>query len=248
MRRSSLERPLRSRAPWNRADRAQPGSEVLSSLRLLILNARYGPGEKLPSEREMAAQLGVGRPAVREAIKAFCMLDVLDSRRGAGTFVRSLSALTDDWPVQLKAEQLELDMIELLEVRRMIEPQAAALAAARATPSQLAEMRRSLQIQERELENARLVNEEDYQFHDAIIRAAGNHVLVDLSRVLAPLLIKSRKITGGSAPDFRGMLRMHELIFEAISMSDPDTARRLMLDHLHMVGMDLLANPRPDRA
>jgi DNA-binding FadR family transcriptional regulator len=214
----------------------------------LILNAEYGPGQKLPSERDIATQLGVGRPAVREAIKALCMLEVLDSRRGAGTFVRSLSALTQSWPVQLKAESLEFDMIELLEVRRMIEPPAAALAAARATPAQLVEMRRSLEIQERHLAEESIVNEQDYQFHDAIIRASGNHILLELSRSLAPLLIKSRKITGGSAPNFREMLRMHRLIFEAINISDPETARRAMLDHLHMVGMDLLASPRPARS
>jgi GntR family transcriptional repressor for pyruvate dehydrogenase complex len=232
------------RAPWNHFDGDRAGSEVLANLRLLILNAQCGPGQKLPSERDIAAQLRVGRPAVREAIKALCMLEVLDSRRGAGTFVRSLSALTDGWPVQLRPKELQFDMIELLEVRRMIEPPAAALAAARANPAQLAEMRRCIELQERNLDDAKIVNEQDFQFHEAIVRAAANQVLLDLNQRLAPLLVKSRHVTGKSAPNFREMLRMHRLIFEAIRTSDPESARRLMRDHLHMVGMDLLADPQ----
>ena len=220
------------------------GSGVLARLRLLILNSQYGPGAKLPSERDLATQLKVGRPAVREAIKALCMMEVLESRRGAGTFVKSLSGMNQGWPVQLKTEDLEFDMIELLEVRRMLEPPAAALAAARATESHLSEMRRSLEVQEMRHDDRHIISHEDHMFHDAIMRAAGNRVLYDISRVLAPLLIKSRTITAGSAADFKGMLQMHRLIYAAILRGDPETARRGMLDHLHMVGMDLLATPR----
>lgn len=220
------------------------GSEVLARLRAMILKAKYGPGAKLPSERDIAAQLSVGRPAVREAIKALCMLEVLESRRGAGTFVRSLSGLSGDWPVQLKTMDLEFDMLELLEVRRMIEPPAAALAAARATQGQLHEIRRSLEAQEMRPDDRHVASEEDYVFHDAIIRAAGNRVLYDITRILSPLLIKSRSITGDSAPDFERMLRTHRLIYEAIRRGDPETARLGMLDHLQMVGMDLLTTPQ----
>lgn len=220
------------------------GSEVLARVRELILKAQYGPGAKLPSERDIAAQLSVGRPAVREAIKALCMLDVLESRRGAGTFVRSLSGLSGDWPVQLKTGDLEFDMLELLEVRRMMEPPAAAFAAARATQAQLHEIRRSLEAQEMRPDDRHINSEEDHVFHDAIIRAAGNRVLYDISRILSPLLIKSRSMTGASAIDFERMLRMHRLIYEAIRRGDPETARSSMLDHLNVVGMDLLATPR----
>ncbi len=237
--------PEPQRASWrSQVNQLGAGSEVLARLREMILAAKYEPGAQLPSERDIAAQLKVGRPAVREAIKALCMLDVLESRRGAGTFVRSLSGLNGDWPNQLTTTDLGFDMLELLEVRRMMEPPAAALAAARATQSQLHEIRRSLEAQETRPNDRDVASKEDYLFHDAIIRAAGNRVLYDISRVLSPLLIKSRSITGGSAPDFERMLRTHRLIYEAIRRGDPETARRGMLDHLHMVGMDLLATPQ----
>ena len=240
----SRQRPhTRSR---NRADHPKAGAEVLTRLRLLVLNSHCGTGAKLPSERDIAAQLKVGRPAVREAIKALCMLEVLESRRGAGTFVKSLSGLKQGWPVQWKAEDLKFDLIELLEVRRMLEPPAAALAAARATEGHLQEMRRSLEVQAKGRDDRDIASQEDHRFHDAIIRAAGNRVLYDISRVLEPLLIKSRTITSGAATDFRGMLRMHRLIYDAILRGDPETARRAMVDHLHMVGMDLLAPSRSD--
>jgi GntR family transcriptional regulator, transcriptional repressor for pyruvate dehydrogenase complex len=131
------------------------------------------------------------------------MLEVLESRRGAGTFVRSLSGLNADWPVQSKTKDLEFDMLELLEVRRMMEPAAAALAAARATQSQLHEIRRSLEAQEMRPNDRHVASEEDHLFHDSIIRAAGNRVLYDISRILSPLLIKSRNIP----PSMRQALR-----------------------------------------
>src|SRR5271165_6353112 len=72
-----------------------PGATTtaLEKLRLLIENQGLQPGMKLPPERELAAQLAVGRPTLREAIKALSMLDVIESRRGAGTFIKSLGGL-----------------------------------------------------------------------------------------------------------------------------------------------------------
>src|SRR5215471_20450125 len=115
-------------------------SSVLAQLPSYIEDRAYSPGAKLPLERVLAAELKVGRPAVREAIKALSILEVLESRQGDGTYVKSLAGLYDDWPAAVEFSEKDLNMMEVLEVRKILEPKAAALAAARASEHQLREI------------------------------------------------------------------------------------------------------------
>jgi GntR family transcriptional regulator, transcriptional repressor for pyruvate dehydrogenase complex len=216
-------------------------SQVLSKLRALIAEHPYQPGMKLPPERLLAQKWRVGRPAVREAIKALTMLDVLESRRGDGTYVKSLGGLSVGWAAKVEEFKASFDMVELLEVRKMIEPKAAGLSAVRATARQINEIREEILVQERHHDNRHLMARHDFRFHDAIINAAGNHVLADLNRILAPLLLKSRSITAATAPDMIQMIREHWKIFDAIAHGQSDLAERAMLDHLHTVGLDLIS-------
>src|SRR5258708_34004612 len=114
-----------------------PASDLLGRLREIIGESNLQPGQRLSSERTLALELGVGRPAVREAIKALQILDVLDSRHGDGTFIKSLAGLSGGWPSKMEFTPEDFDLIELLEVRKMIEPSAASLAAARRDTTQL---------------------------------------------------------------------------------------------------------------
>lgn len=216
-------------------------SQVLSKLRTLIAEHPYQPGMKLPPERQLAQKWRVGRPAVREAIKALTVLDVLESRRGDGTYVKSLCGLSMGWTAKIEEFNTDFDMVELLEVRKMIEPRAAALTTVRATSDQIEEIRKEILAQERQIDNRHLMGKHDFRFHDAIINAAGNRVLAELNRILGPLLLKSRSITESTAPDMNQMIREHQRIFEAISQGQPDLAERAMLDHLHTVGLDLIS-------
>lgn len=216
-------------------------SKALERLRHMIHTEGLRSGMKLPAERELAALLGVGRPGVREAIKALTMLDVLESRHGAGTYVKSLAGLSIGWGVKLDKVAENFDLIELLEVRKMLEPRAAALAAARADAHQLREIERELRIQETHLADHDVFVQHDYRFHDAIIRGAGNPILTDLAGVLAPLLLKSRRKSLMTRISFEKGLRQHRAILEAIRRGEPELAERAMLDHLQTVAMDLIS-------
>lgn len=88
---------------------------VLDRLKKLIQKQGLQPGMKLPPEREVAAKLSVGRPAVREAIKALSSLDVLESRRGDGTYIKSLNAISSDSSSLALPGNSQVDLIELLE-------------------------------------------------------------------------------------------------------------------------------------
>lgn len=176
---------------------------------------------------------------MREAIKALSSLGILESRPGAGTFVKSVSTMSLTWP-EAKDVNLSFDMLQLLEIRKMIEPQAAALCATRGSLHQISELERHLIAQESDPHNRELVAKTDYLFHDVIIRSSGNSILNDIVDFLSPLLVHSRQITATTAPDFNKMVHEHRAIFESIRRGQPDLASHAMSEHLRTVGLDLI--------
>lgn len=218
-------------------------TSVLDRLKRLIQKDGLRPGMKLPPERDVAAQLAVGRPAIREAIKALSMMDVLESRRGDGTYIKSLSAISDG-PLPALSGSGRVDLIELLELRKMIEPRASALAAARATPAQIRRMEKELRLQERNFADLQTFAIHDYQFHREIWIAAGNRLLERLQEALAPLLQKSRKLTIHTTPSLEKVCQQHRTIFSAIRLGESELAERAMLDHLQSMGVDLISGMR----
>lgn len=227
------------------AERLQP-SEVLEHLRELISSGKVPPDTKLPSERTLAMELGVGRQAVREAFKALQVLDVIDTRHGDGTYVKSLAGLLGGWPSKVELIREDFDLIELLEVRKMFEPKAASLAAARKNTKQLNRIEHELLEQEKRPDDRDVLVRHDYLFHEAIINAAENKVLQNVARGLAPLLVRSRKLTAKSTPDTRKVIQQHRTIFEAIRLGEADLAEQAMREHLQTAGLDLLSyRPEP---
>lgn len=218
-------------------------SNTLTLLREFIEEGDYGPGMALPPERTLADKLGVGRPAIREGIKALSILDVLESRRGDGTYIKSLDGLRIGWPARVELRRTDVNLLDLLEVRKMLEPKAARLAATRANESQM----RHIEEECSKIENApdwTGIAEHDLLLHSAIIEAAGNPILNELNNALARLLRRSREITGASAPDCKQMVDHHRRIVNAILKGEGDEAEHAMLEHLHHVGLDLISNRR----
>jgi GntR family transcriptional regulator, transcriptional repressor for pyruvate dehydrogenase complex len=215
---------------------------VLSLLREFIEEGGFGPGTKLPPERSMAERLGVGRPAIREGLKALSILDVLESRRGDGTYIKSLEALHADQPRSGEFLTADFNMLDVLEVRKIIEPRAARLAATRANEAQLRHIERERVLLESEENNWARIGRHDFLLHNAIIEAAGNLILTQACKFLAPLLRKSREITAATATDRVTMLNDHRILVEAILSGEAGEAERAMLEHLRNVGLDLIAD------
>ena len=223
-------------------ERAGDRSRVLAMLRAFIEDGRLGPGSKLPPERTLAERFEVGRPAIREGIKALCILDVLESRRGDGTYVKSLQALQRDWPLKVDVLETEFEVLDLLEVRKMLEPKAARLAATRANETQLKKIEQEQSAVEQEERNWTEIAKHDFLLHAAIVEAAGNPILTEVIKALNPLLWRSREVTASRAPDRTRMLNDHEAIVTAIVRGEADQAERAMLEHLHNVGLDLISS------
>ncbi len=150
---------------------------VAQRLISLLSKGAIKPGDKLPPERDLAAQLNVGRTTVREALKLLTLSGLLEAKRGDGTYVRqeftSFLSQQIDWPVLLSATEIDL----ILEVRQPLEEQAARLAAERATPQEIENMtvyRELLEIQGRDIERETLI---DLNFHQAVASASHNELL-----------------------------------------------------------------------
>ena len=220
--------------------RSATPTNALSQLKSFIESGNYTSGMVLPTERALAEKLGVGRPAIREAIKALTILDVLESRRGDGTYLKSANGLRSVWPAKLDLGSKDFNLLDLLEVRKMFEPKAAKLAAARATESHLRRIEAQC-IKVLESSTWEEVEEHDLLLHTAIIEATGNPILRVINSALSRFLHRSREITGAKAPDRKQMLDAHARIVDAILKGDAEEAEVAMLDHLNRVGLDLIS-------
>ena len=230
--------------PGDAATPVRPGA-VLQQIRNLIADGQFPPGSRLLAERALAAQLGVGRPALREAIKALNVLEELESRRGAGTFVKIREPGASGRPAMAEGGAFQFGLLDLLEVRNIIEPRAAWLAAARASERHLLEIQAAgLRLSACSGRDWREVARLDRELHSAIIRASENPALVRIDRFLCSQISRRQAEVTGSMPDLGRMRRDHDAILECISKKQPDAAEKAMSDHVQAASMDLFSQVR----
>jgi GntR family transcriptional regulator, transcriptional repressor for pyruvate dehydrogenase complex len=216
---------------------AQHATVVLERIREFIQDGRFLPGSKLPPERVLAEQLGVGRPSLREAIKALGVLGVLESRRGAGTFVKSGMAQ----PVAPTAAKMDFSVLDLLEARKIVETRAAWLAATRASERHLLEIENARQKLELHDRDWTMLATLDSALHAAILRGALNPALEFIGGMLMSQMFGNQSGAIRFAPDIERMRREHAAIVDAILKRQSDVAEKAMLDHLHSAGLDFIS-------
>lgn len=200
-------------------------------MRWLFESNEIAPGERLPSERELALAFRVGRSAVREALKSLSMLGLVEIRQGSGTYFtnRSSSLLPKvlEWGLLLEENRIE----ELLETRLVIEVALAELAAKRRTEAELQELRARLQAMREAHEPDRWVDA-DIAFHLSVAHAAHNAVLADfldrLSDLLRAWIRRSIDLTPTSSAETARRLRHHVAILKAIEKQDSHRAATAM--------------------
>lgn len=213
--------------------------DPLAKLRKLLDEGHFPPGSRLPPERALAAELGVGRPALREAIKGLCALNVLESRRGSGTYVRRQGAML--LHSMLPPDAARFGLLDLLEARKILEPRAAWLAATRAGEHQLRTIETARQQLELHASDWRLVPKLDSELHLAIVGGAHNPVVEMLCNIIITQTLESRSATAHFALDAERMRREHGAIVNAIFKRQPDNAEQAMLNHLNSVGLDFIS-------
>ena len=206
---------------------------AIDKIRERIVSGAWGPGDRLPKESELAAELGLSRNSLREAVRALSQLRVLEVRQGDGTYVSSLEPdLLLESTGFISHLLLGDTEIELYEVRRILEAASAALAASRIDVQEKVEL---AQILERmgEAKNVEELVEADVAFHALVARAAGNAVLASLLASLATRTMRARLWHGREADGALDETRTeHRRIYEAIMAGDPDLARAAAAAHI----------------
>ncbi|MFC3995867.1 FadR/GntR family transcriptional regulator [Nocardiopsis sediminis] len=197
-----------------------------------IADGTLRPGDRLPTERDLSADLGVSRSSMREAIRALTTLGVLEARHGAGVYVTALRPgdLLETFSVLAEVSQGET-LIEVLQVRRMLEPAATALAAARADDAQL---RRLGELVDRigSGDEGDTVAA-DLTFHQAIVEITGNATLAAINDGLSSRTFNARVWRGHREPGAAARLREdHARIHRALLARDPDAARAAATMHV----------------
>lgn len=214
---------------------------VIDALQAEIASGVFPAGSRLPPERLLVERFAVSRLTIREALIGMEILGLVEARQGSGFYV--IGAISRH---QARPDALDIGAFELTEARRIVEVQAAALAALAATEEQIREMDAVLQRMEMENDAPRQGDwEADRCFHIEIARATQNSAIVLMVEMLWDVRTRSplcsamlQRITAAG-----GTPRMtdHRLILDGIKARDPKAARDAMLSHLDRVLSDLLA-------
>jgi GntR family transcriptional regulator, transcriptional repressor for pyruvate dehydrogenase complex len=198
---------------------------VMERLQQKIADGELLPGQKIPPEGELAAGLGVSRSSLREAVRALCALGVLETRHGSGTHVSSLEPAVILRSFSLLVDLLPLDgLLEVLEIRRLMEAHAAAMAAANASPNTVRVLLGLCEEMESTSDPDRYA-ELDSEFHRAFCGAGGNATLSGLVRLFRSRGGHFRILEGPAGEQVRGRSNLgHRAIAEAIQNRDPAAA------------------------
>ncbi|HSC24373.1 MAG TPA: FadR/GntR family transcriptional regulator [Casimicrobiaceae bacterium] len=204
---------------------------IADQIRTLIRNGEFKPGARLPPERDLARELGVSRPSVREALIALEVEGMVEVRIGSGIYVRKLP----NGDAHDGADALA-GPFELLRARYVIESECAALAAKSAKRGQLRGLEATLDEMDVELAAGRLPLPADRQFHLGIAEATGNGALVHVIRLLwderGGELYKKLEDHYDSPPLWRAAIGEHRAVLKAVAAHDPGAARAAMQRHL----------------
>jgi GntR family transcriptional repressor for pyruvate dehydrogenase complex len=208
--------------------------DAIAAIRDLIASGEWGPGTRLPREPDLAAQLGLSRNSLREAVRALSLARVLEVRQGDGTYVSSLEP-GELFEPTLSATRLlrGRTVVELFEVRRLLEPEAAALAALRADGKIKDLLRRELDKMYAAGDSADELVEADAAFHDVIGQATENAVLRALLESVSTRTVRARLWHGVANRMALDIARAeHTAIYEAIAAGNADLARAATLIHI----------------
>jgi len=208
--------------------------EVARQIERLILK-KLKPGDKLPSERELAEMLQVSRSSIRDAIRGLELRGVVEPRQGAGTIVREASADSVVNPFANALKRRREMVSELLDFRKMLEPPLAARAATHASADEIAEMEEILQRQEAKLSRGENTIDEDAEFHYSVALASGNSVVLKVLDIVMDLLRDSRERSLQVEGRPRKSLIGHQRILAAIKRQDAESAKAAMRRHIEDV-------------
>jgi DNA-binding FadR family transcriptional regulator len=215
---------------------ASLSARVASILIRKINDEKLTAGTRLPTENALAQHFGVSRTVIREAIMTLKAEGLVETKQGLGAFVRAPANEDPAFHIDPLTHESKSNLLGLIEVRRGIEAEIAALAAVRRSKAQVAEIRKALSRIEKSVAAGGDGVEEDVRFHTAIARATGNPHWVTLVEMFAPQLKVAVSVTRANEArrdDYAQSVREeHERIVAAIAAGDPAEARAAAIEHM----------------
>ena len=208
--------------------------EVAQQIERLILK-KLRPGDKLPSERELAEMLKVSRSSIRDAIRGLELRGLVEPRQGAGTIVREIAAEPLASPFASALKRRKEMVSELLDFRKMLEPPLAARAATHASADEISEMEEILQRQDAKQSQGEPAVAEDAEFHYSVALASGNSVVLKVLDIIMDLLRDTRERSLQVEGRPQRSLAGHRRILAAIKRHDAEAAKSAMRRHIEDV-------------
>ncbi|MDQ0220211.1 FadR family transcriptional regulator [Peribacillus cavernae] len=202
----------------------------------LIESGKFPPGSKLPTEMELTAQFGVSRVPIREALSMLRAAGVISSRQGGGSYVEEATNSTLLQRIRIESDDVE-SIKYLFEMRKILEPEAAYLAALRRTSEQLEQMKQIVKKMEDEsIDKGNSAMEADIEFHRSVILATQNPIMIQTLENLSSLYERTLKITLRPNAELvqkrRAVYNEHHNILLAIEVEEPELAKIQCLIHL----------------
>lgn len=218
--------------------------DIYEQLRALITSGALKPGDRLPSERAMMAELQRSRPTIREALKRLEQGGYVTSTQGAsGAVVQELSLHAAEEPLKDMIQLSQVSLLELNEYRQSNDSTIAAWAAKRRTEADLSELRQCVAEAEQSLADYARFIELDVRFHSLLARASANRVAIIVTEVLGNVEKERKKMLtlseAGRMDLGRRILDTHTIILKAIEQQDSRAARSAMQTHTKAAGRDL---------
>jgi GntR family transcriptional repressor for pyruvate dehydrogenase complex len=233
---------IKKKMPLQPVKKSRLYESAVDQIRSLILANNYEPGDRLPSERELAEQLSIGRPSVREALRILGTMGLIEIRVGNGTYVRDVSLLPYMESlitlISSRMKDCEENILKLWEVRKILEAGNVLLACSRMTSRQLEKIEACVQEMERNIKNRDVFMSSGVQFHREIAAATGNEILILIWNNLWDMILRSDLYRRRYHPHFRMLhspqqaLEGHKKICRALAQGNRGESLRAMEEHL----------------
>lgn len=217
---------------------------VVDQIKENFLSGEFKPGDKLPTERELASLFNVSRTSVREALRKLEIKGFIEIKQGSGIFIKALDFHIPNEEFTSPIRNAEKKLIyEMLELRRVLEVECAYLATQRATSEDLEQIRQSLEMMAHAKNDSALGLEADLRFHFNIVRASNNSIFLQLMENLSEHMKDTIRVTRKyrlADPDrIQDTIDEHKEIYLAIATGEADRAKQLMEKHISQIRKEI---------
>jgi GntR family transcriptional repressor for pyruvate dehydrogenase complex len=234
-------------------ERVKLSEEILTRLKEMIKSGKFGYGDKLPVEKRLAEIFGVSRTTVREALAVLEAEGWVTTKRGGGTYVKRVRGEDPVEPLTVMLGENEAAIVELMELRKILEGEVALLAALRATPEDIEAIRQSCREMGQDVAHGRDTAASDFSFHYNIAKATKNKTILSVLSSLHGLyheVVKNNRVHWSKPSGYERILAEHEAILKAIEKRQGAAAKKQMENHLesaHRIVEEVFLKVNPEQ-